>query len=164
MGVNLKKGLAVLVTVCLMTVLTGCSDYSGATIQAKDNCSSLFNDPYFTYLPSADKDADPRGYFDQVVESQEQFLIKIASLIPSDDKEQQLLGTVFNANTALLDFYVGQQLKRNPGQTALEFQQSMTDAEFGLWLDEGLKAKAATTQSNKALLAYGDHCNAGTTN
>ncbi len=160
----MKKGLAVLATACLMAGLAGCSAYAGATPQAEDNCSSLFDDPYFTYLPSANKDEDPRGYFNQVVEAQEQFLIKIASLIPSDEKEQQLLDAVSNANKTLLDFYDGQKLKRTPGQTALEFQQSMTDAEFDLWLDEGSKAKAASTQSNNALLAYGEYCNAGSAN
>lgn len=156
----MRKSSTFLVAVCLVAGLTACSSGYSAEPQGVDNCSSLINDPYFSFLPSANKDENPRGYFDEAVAAQEEFLGKINSLIPNDEEEKQLLGSVFDANKALLDIYVGEQMKRTAGQTSLQFQQSMSEEEFNAWIEIGKQAKVVTTQAMDAMQAYADYCNA----
>lgn len=155
----MKNLVTALGVTCLIIALAACSTNAGTPQPDGGNCASLINDPYFSYVPVTDKEQDPRGYFEEVVKVQDDFVQKIQDLIPVDIKESELIGAIGAANSDLLTIYRGQMLIRTAGQTAVEFQRSLSDEEFNDWVEAGIKAKATTTMASDAMQAYADYCN-----
>lgn len=141
----------------LVSSLSGCSTAGESGSLSSTNCSIL-NDPYFSFKASTDKDADPRGYFDEVVPQQQSFLDHLKALEPIDEGESTLIGNLVSINQVLLGIYVDEQQKRTPGKTAAQFWDDMTPSERAAWQEAGKVAVSKTQEQVAALDAYAAYC------
>lgn len=156
----MNKPSTLLFVAALALGLTGCSGQPSLHGAESPNCSSL-NDPYFSYVATSDKQADPRGYFDEVVAEQQAYLGRLQALTPVDDDEQRLLGDIIARNEELLAFYVDEQQKRVPGETALQFWEGMSSAERADWQAIEPVLRSKTQEMMDSLDAYATYCGVG---
>lgn len=149
-----KLGKTLAATLFVALSMTACSP---ATTYSASNCD-IFSDSFFTFLPSADKQSDPRGYFEEALAEQTRILEKIQSLSPSTQEESDLISELEDLNLKLQGVYQKQMDLRVEGQTALEFQNSMTEEELQDWMADGQEASAITAASMKAWENYATYC------
>lgn len=135
--------------------LAGCT-VSGASNQA--NHCSIWEDQYFTFLPTSNQLEDPHGYFSEAVEAQTAFIRKLEALPSTSTDEDALIGDLLDANRKLRSAY-GQQLEMlSPGQTRDEFLAGLSDAEFAAWVADGSELASITQESASVFAEYAAFC------
>lgn len=127
------------------------------TATTMENCLILSNS-YFSEVPTSDKLDDPRGYFDEVVAQQENFVAAIDLLNTNDQQEQLLISKMATSNRELLDIYIVEQLKIEPGSSAYEYQTGMTQAESESWQARGKVASVKTKEATEAIDSFAEFC------
>lgn len=156
----MAKPTSLIFAAALLFGLTGCAGATSLTGAESPNCSSL-NDPYFSYVAKSDKESDPRGYFDEVVNEEQAYLDRLQALNPVDDEERRLLGDIISTNKVLLSFYVDEQQKRVPGETARQFWNRMSPAERADWQAIEPVLRDKTQEMMDSLDAYATYCGVG---
>jgi hypothetical protein len=153
----IKKVLLLAAAGPLLAIFTACSSPTIVKAEVSPNCVIL-QDSFFSYRPISNKEANPRGYFDEVVSQQEGFVARLDALTPQDAEEAELLEDVLRTSEVLLGFYVIEQQRLVPGETRQEFWDGMTKAQKEDWQSVEPILRGKTEENLDSLDSYAAYC------
>lgn len=134
--------------VLLCISLTGCT-FSGGTEQS--NSCSIWEDEYFTFLPTSNQMENPHGYFTEAVGAQNAFIGRLEGLSSPSAEEDDLIIRFLDATRNMQSAYVEQLEMLVPGQSRDEFLGGLSEAELEAWVADG-EALASVTQDTRVIL------------
>jgi hypothetical protein len=153
-GEILKVKLTVLLAVLSLSV-SGCT-FAGGADQAK-NCS-IWEDEYFTFLPTSNQMENPYGYFTEAVEAQNAFMARLEGLSSPSAAEGDLIRRLLDATRNLQRAYIDQLGMLLPGQSREEFLSGLSETAIQDWVASGEKLASATQGSMVIFEEYAAFC------
>lgn len=141
--------------VLLCISLTGCT-FSGGMEQS--NSCSIWEDEYFTFLPTSNQKEDPHGYFTEAVEAQNAFIGRLEGLSSPSAEEDDLIIRFLDATRNLQSAYEDQVEMLVPGQSREEFLGGLSESELEAWVADGEEVASITQGTRVILEEYAAFC------
>lgn len=150
----MKEKLIVLLAVLSLSV-SGCT-FSGDAEQA--NSCSIWEDEYFTFLPTSNQIENPHGYFTEAVEAQNAFIGRLEGLSSPSAEEDDLIRRLLDATRNLQSAYVEQLEMLIPGQSRDEFLGGLSQTDLEAWVADGEELALVTQGTRVILEEYAAFC------
>ena len=150
----MKSKQTVLLAVLALS-LAGCTISVGT--EEANNCS-IWEDEYFTFIPTSNQLENPHGYFTEVVQAQNNFIRKLELLPSTSPREDDLIRDLLDGNRTLESGYKDQRDVLSPGQTRDEFLGALSETEFEAWVADGEELASATQEIAVVFENYAAFC------